>query len=250
MGESIGSKTAKGGFKVEKLVVDEFNAWKNSDLAKDCLVKMGYKLDKIEQVVAQRVKGSFKTDVQVKITIYLKDLIDAQNISVKSVSKIKGGSNQVERGWIKDYKQRWKFDDEIERILNLFVGKIAPYKATKREGRMYFTEMSEDERNKILACFKERQFLIISDILKGSGKFAAEWFLVVLNPQNSGIISKWQIKPINEVLNLCNGEIYFNKKGGLQIGKISMQKKGGDSGGESAKQLQFKLNPLKVCDFN
>lgn len=51
-------------------------------------------------------------------------------------------------------------------------------------------------------------------------------------------------------MNFYSGEVIINKKGNLKIGKITMQRKGGDGGGESAKQLQFKLNPLKVCDFN
>lgn len=35
----LGSNTAKGGFLNERWVINEFNQWKNSDLAKDCLVK-------------------------------------------------------------------------------------------------------------------------------------------------------------------------------------------------------------------
>lgn len=129
---ALGSNTAKGGFLNERWVINEFNQWKNSDLAKDCLVEMGYELDKIESVYAEKINGSFKADlqVQIKITIHFKTLIEAQNISVKLVSNPQG-FNQIDKRWVVKYKELWNFDDEIERILKLYTGELLPYKDSR-----------------------------------------------------------------------------------------------------------------------
>jgi hypothetical protein len=49
---------------------------------------MGYHLTEIESVKAVKIKKNYKTDVQVQIrlTIKLKEEIDIQNLSVKLVS--------------------------------------------------------------------------------------------------------------------------------------------------------------------
>ncbi|MDO4673876.1 hypothetical protein [Campylobacter sp.] len=40
----------------------------------------------------------------------------------------------------------------------------------------------------------------------------------------------------------------FTKYGNLKIGKVRIQIKGGDSGGEGAKMLQLKINPCKSLE--
>ena len=44
----IGSRTAKGGFYIEKEVAELFNNWKNNSIAQNWLKTMGYDLNKIE----------------------------------------------------------------------------------------------------------------------------------------------------------------------------------------------------------
>lgn len=46
------------------------------------------------------------------------------------------------------------------------------------------------------------------------------------------------------MINFYGGEVVFSLQGSLKIGKVTMQRKGGDGGRESAKMLQFKINPL------
>lgn len=103
--------------------------------------------------------------------------------------------------------------------------------------------MNFQKKNKIkfLNFFKANSTLILSDILKGRGKFASEWFLVIQKIENEPI--KWTLKPINEVLNFYNGEVFFTRYGNIKIGKVGIQRKGGDGGRESAKMLQFKVDP-------
>lgn len=240
----LGSNTAKGGFLNERWVINEFNQWKNSDLAKDCLVEMGYELDKIESVYAEKINGNFKADlqVQVKITIRFKTLIEAQNISVKLVSNPQG-FNQIDKRWVVKYKELWNFDDEIERILKLYTGELPPYKDTRDKRRMFLDEMSKMEQERLMQWFRKNQILILNDILKGRGKFAAEWFLVIWRLESQ---LKYKILAINETINLFSGEVMINNKGNLKLGKIGIQRKGGDNGRKSATMLQFKLNPCEV----
>src|SRR3989344_5793209 len=93
-----GSSTAKAGFRNENDVVKKFNDWKKDKDAQDWLKIMDYDLDKIEKVEAVKITGSHKTDVQVKIKIYLKDVIAAENISIKLVSN-PTGFNQIDKRW-------------------------------------------------------------------------------------------------------------------------------------------------------
>jgi R.HinP1I restriction endonuclease len=57
---------------------------------------MGYDLAKIEKVVAVKITGSFKSDIQIQVSIFLKELVEVQNISVKLVSNERG-FNQLDK---------------------------------------------------------------------------------------------------------------------------------------------------------
>lgn len=245
----LGSKTAKNGFRNEDFVIDAFNDWKNNDLAKDWLKSMGYHLKEIESVKAEKIKGSFKADIQVviNIAIKLKKLQDVQNIQVKLVSNPQG-FNQIDKRYLASYVELWKIPCDILSILKYFVGENLPKIPNPRDNRrMFFDEFNQIEQNKILQFFIKNKTLILSDILKGRGQFASEWFLVILKIENKNL--EWVLKPINEVINFYDGEVIFSPQGSLKIGKITMQRKGGDGGRESAKMLQFKINPCELFNM-
>ena len=240
----LGSRTAKEGFKNESFVVEIFNNWKNEVLAQEWLKAMGYNLSEIENVNATKIKGSFKTDVQVVILVQIKlqKLQDVQNIQVKLASNPQG-FNQIDKRWLESYKGLWNIPSDIYKILQYFVGEIPPKIANPKDTRrMFFNEFSISEQEKILQYFRQNQALIINDILKGRGQFASEWFLVILRLESL----QWVLKPINEVINFYSGEVEFSPQGSLKIGKITMQRKGGDGGRDSAKMLQFKINPCEL----
>jgi len=109
---------------------------------------------------------------------------------------------------------------------------------------MLLTEMDKSDQEKILNFFKKNKILIVSDLLKGRGEFSADWILVILKTNGE---SKWVLKSINEAMNVFgSGNVRITNQGSLKIGKIGMQRKGGDNGRDTAKMLQFKINPVEL----
>lgn len=247
--QAKGSKTAKDGFKNEDFVIQCFNNWENNKLAQNWLKEMEYCLNDIEYIQASKVKGSFKADVQVeiRITIKLRFITDIQNLQVKLVSNPQG-FNQIDKRWIKSYEEMWKIPKNISKILKHFTGEKSPYiKKPKDERRMFANELKTQDQEDLLNFLQNNKTLIISDILKGRGKLAAEWMLVILKIQGEEI--KWALKPINFVLNYFgNGNVSITPRGSFKIGKITIQRKGGDGGRPTANMLQFKINPCELLD--
>ncbi|MDW5299428.1 MAG: type II restriction endonuclease [Sedimentibacter sp.] len=240
-----GSQTAKNGFKNEDDIVAKFNDWKKDKDAQSWLTVMKYKLTEIEFVEAVKISG-FKTDVQVQVTIKLKKALDVENLQVKLVSNPKG-FNQIDKRWIDKYTEMWNIPLQIISILKRYTGEEKPtIKKPKDKRRMFANEFSEDEQKVILKWLKKNQSLIVSDILKGRGKFAAEWMLVA---QKGTKNARWILKPMNFCMNYFgNGEIVITTRGNFKIGRITMQRKGGDGGRDTAKMLQFKINPAELFD--
>jgi len=244
----LGSETAKGGFRNEDDVIDKFNNWKKERIAQDWLVKMSYVIKEIEFVKAVKISGNYKTDVQVQVTIKLKEAIDCENLSIKLVSNSRG-FNQIDKREVDNYIEMWKIPKDVEEILRLFTGKIPSRKDVelKDSRRMFLTEMTEKERDKLVNFFSKNKILVISDILKGRDKFSADWMLVILKKNKDSY--EWVLKDINSVMNLFGqGDVIVTDRGSLRIGKITMQRKGGDGGRESAKMLQFKINPCLLFE--
>jgi len=245
---ALGSKTAKGGFSNEQDVIDRFNDWKKDKVAQEWLTEMNYKIDDIEFVKASKVRGQYKADIQVRITIIikLKSQEDLQNLQVKLVSNPQG-FNQIDKRKVDKYVELWNISPDITKILKLFTGEIAPIKSNVRDPRrMFLDEMSESDQNKLIKFINENKILIVSDLLKGRGEFSADWTLVILKLNGE---SRWVLKSINHVMNVFGaGDIRITREGSLKIGKIGMQRKGGDGGRESAKMLQFKINPVELFE--
>jgi len=114
----LGSKTAKDGFRNEDDVVRKFNNYQHDENAQSWLEIMGYKISEIEKIVALKLHG-FKTDVQIQVTIYFKDAINLQNLSIKLVSNPQG-FNQVDKRWVDKYVEMWDIPKEVEQIFSCF----------------------------------------------------------------------------------------------------------------------------------
>ena len=215
----LGSETAKGGFRNEDDVINKFNNWKNEKVAQDWLVKMGYVIKEIEFVKAVKISGNYKTDVQVQVTIKLKEAIDCENLSIKLVSNPKG-FNQIDKREVDKYVEMWKIPKDVEEILRLFTGKISSRKdiELKDSRRMFLTEMTEKERDKLVNFFSKNKILVISDILKGRDKFSADWMLIILKKKKNSY--EWVLKDINTVMNVFGqGDAKIGYRGSLSTGQ-------------------------------
>lgn len=230
----------------EKDIANKFINWKSDIEAQEWLKTMGYDLDEIEYVNAEILHG-YKTNVQVQITIKLKKIIDVQNLQVKLVSN-KKGYNQIDKRWIRNYQEMWQIPDDITQILKYYTGEEKPYRNdVKDKRRMFFSEMTTIEQNKIISFFSKNKTMIITDIMKGRGKFSAEWVLVA---QKDNQMQRWTLKPMNVVMNYyADGNVEITARGSLKVGKITMQRKGGDNGRITANMLQFKLDPTDIFDI-
>lgn len=201
---------------------------------------MGYDLAKIEKVVALKITGSFKSDIQIQVKIFLKDLAEIQNISVKLASNEKG-FNQLDKRWVDNYAKLWKWENSLTEIIKKFTG--------ENQTRVYFSEMSEVEQKAVIDWFSENKILVLCDIFKGRGKYTAEWMLVYRKLSSGEILDSWVLKAINEVINFYGqGEVLLTKKGNLKIGQVVIQKKGGDAGKDTANMLQFKFDPCLLFE--
>ena len=242
----LGSKTAKAGFRNEQDVITRFNNWEKDKITQEWLNKMGYKTKDIEFIKAIKVKGQYKADIQVRITILikLKHQEDTQNLQIKLVSNNQG-FNQIDKRWVDKYVELWNIPKDITKILKLFSGEIKSLKNNLKDPRRVFlNEISESDQNKLIHFFNENKILIVSDLLMGRGEFSADWTLVIFKMNGK---SKWALKSINQVMNIFgSGDIRITKEGSLKIGKIGMQRKGGDSGRKTANMLQFKINPMEL----
>ncbi|MCP5064123.1 MAG: type II restriction endonuclease [Ignavibacteriae bacterium] len=244
--QKLGSETAKQGFKNEKEIVSKFNNWGNDIEAKSWLQTMDYKLSEIELVEAVVLSG-YKTDVQVQVTIKLKKAIDVENLQVKLVSNLKG-FNQIDKRWVDKYVEMWSIPNDIIKLLKKYTGELKPtIKNPKDNRRTFVNEFSKVNQNLLLKWLENNKTLIVNDIIKGRGKFSAEWMLVA---QKIDINARWILKPINVVVNhFGNGDVVVTKQGNIKIGRITMQRKGGDGGRETAKMLQFKINPAELFEI-
>ena len=240
---ALGSATARGGFRNEQTVVDKFNDWKDDEDARRWLGIMGYPLDEIRNVIAVRLDRQ-KADVQVQVTVYMREAIGVENLSVKLVSNPQG-FNQIDKRSVDNYVQMWSIPPDVAHSLKLFTGAIPPTGGVLRDHRrMFLHEMTREQRQAIVRFFTVNKILVVSDVIKGSGPFSAAWMLVALRYEGG---DRWVLKSINHAMNVfAHGDVAMSPRGSLHIGRILMQRKGGDAGRATATMLQFKINPVDL----
>lgn len=241
-----GSQTAKNGFKNEQDICSKFNNWPYDNEAKQWLTIMQYNLEQIECVNAVVLHG-YKSDVNVQVQIKLKSAIDIENIQVKLVSTQKG-FNQIDKRWLSHYREMWMIPDDIYKLLQHYTGELKPNKQNVRDSRrMFVDEFTEKEQNQLLKWFSTNKMIILTDIIKGRGQFSAEWVLVAQKIDNN---ARWILVNINQALqHYAEGEVRVSPKGSIYIGRVTIQRKGGDGGRNTANMLQFKLDPTLLFNI-
>lgn len=270
--KTIGSLTAKGGFKNERDIVDKFNNWKKDKTAQHWLNIMGYNLSLIQNVEAIQVPLKIKkenatlyhldsnieisemlkykkADAQICLIIKTNDIIKVENISIKK-SNSDADFNQVDKRYVSSYQKMWHFDNDIATYLKLFTGEIKAknypeivnFNTCKTpEKRIYLNELVPKAQSILISFFQQNKLLIVSDILHGRGALAADWMLVT-KVQNENV--EWVLVDINFAMNhFGSGDIIISKRGSLHIGGITMQRKGGSP---DPTKLQFKIHPCSL----
>jgi hypothetical protein len=241
-----GSETAKGGFANEREVAKKFNNWKNDVEAKKWLTLMNYNLERISAVQAAVISGQ-KTDVQVRITIDSQN--KTENLSLKR-TKDKANFNQIDKRWVDNYRSLWNFSDNVAEGLKLFTGQVTPDFRTQDKRRALINELPEEFQKAIMDFLKESKDQIISDILKGRGEYAVKWMLVTKYDDITNETT-WSLKHIDTVLKYYGeGEVRISPRRSVYIiGRITLQRKGGDGGRETSKMLQFKMKPRDIFNL-
>ncbi|MEK6808916.1 MAG: type II restriction endonuclease, partial [Nanoarchaeota archaeon] len=161
--------------------------------------------------------------------------------------------------WVDNYKAMWNIPDTILNLLKIFTGEISPsillkekeitkekYGLLRDKRRFFLDEFNKKDQDLLLTFFTENKLLIITDIIKGRGQFSADWILVTKYNKDEDITT-WILADINKAMNIFGkGDVKISPQGSLYIGRITMQRKGGDGGRETAQMLQFKIKP---CDL-
>ena len=268
-----GSDTAKGGFQNEDEIRDKFNNWKEDQDARAWLEAMNYSPADILEVTASKPHGE-KADVEVRVKTRIGEHLEG--ISIKLVSN-PHGFNQIDKRWLATYAKKWNMPTDVYESLKLFVGELPPVKPSRNDQRMFLDELSKERQKVVREFFTKHRDEIISDLFTGDGEHAAGWMLVTLKETSSqnqgdtkGPISqrsgdseqsaeevassvrkpRWVIRSTVDAMKFYgDGEVIITHAGSLRIGRVTMQRKGGDNGRESAKMLQFKINPVDLFEL-
>jgi len=258
-----GSQIAKAGFKNEDEIRDKFNAWKTDADARAWLVAMDYRLGEIESVAAAKPHGE-KADVEVVVKTKSRDR--KEGISIKLVSS-PNGFNQIDKRWLRTYAKMWSMPKPVEDALKLFVGETPPAgtqaaslrvdneeqpKKNTQPGklrsdkRMFLDELDLDLQRAVVGFFTANKERIVSDLIAGNGVHSAAWIMVALKATAN---TRWTLKSTNTAVAFyAEGKVEITRAGNLKIGRITMQRKGGDGGRDTAKMLQFKINPVQLFE--
>lgn len=238
-----GSETAKNGFKNEDEIRDKFNNWKIDADAREWLKAMGIDVKSVESIVAAKPHGE-KADVEVTVKPIGGQAVK-YGISIKLVSS-PNGFNQIDKTWVATYAKKWKMPQAVHDALKLFVGEVPPTRSGRDPKRMYLNELEPDAQKAVIDFFTENKDEIVSDLFAGDGSHAAGWVMVAFKATEN---TRWVIRSSADTIKFFGeGKIEFTRAGNLKIGRITMQRKGGDGGRETAKMLQFKINPVQLFE--
>jgi hypothetical protein len=233
-----GSQTAKGGFRNEDEIRDKFNAWRSDEDAKAWLRMLGHDPGAVGSVTADKPHGD-KADVVVTVRS-IDGPASRHGISIKLVSS-PNGFNQIDKRWLRQYAKMWDMPADVLASLRLFVGEDPPNAKSRRPERMFLNELEKEARDGVVAFFTANKMRIVADLIRGEGANKADFFMVAWKP---GKEKSYVIVPSDDAIRFfSDGAVEVTRSGNLKIGRITMQRKGGDGGRETSKMLQFKLNP-------
>lgn len=238
----LGSKTAKDGFKNETEIAAKFNNWRKDEDGRAWLGGMNYNLSEIESVTATKPHGA-KADVEVRVKTKTGET--REGISIKLVSS-PSGFNQIDKRWLAVYAKMWRMPADVAAALKLYVGESPPVKPSRNPKRMFLNEFDAATQKAVVDFFTANKDEIISDLFQGDGVHAAGWVMVAFKATDK---PRWVLRTSADTIRFFGeGKVVITRAGNLKIGRVSMQRKGGDGGRETAKMLQFKINPVQLFE--
>lgn len=233
----LGSRAAKRGFANEDEIAAKFNNWQTDADAAVWLGSMGHKLADVISVSSIKPHGE-KADIQVRVRTKGGERVEG--ISIKLVSNMQG-FNQIDKRWLRQYAAKWRMPADVQAALRLFTGDVKPNNPSRRAERMFLNELTAEQQERVVEFFAVNRTEIISDLFSGDGEFAAKWMIVALKTSEK---PRWVMRDIDFTIKyFSEGPVEITRAGNLKIGRVTMQRKGGDGGRETAKMLQFKANP-------
>lgn len=202
---------------------------------------------KAKSAMAHVLAGRGKTDITVSLLTKNKNF--DLNISLK---KYKANFNQIERRSVSSFSELYNAPKDVIRLLDLFVGNLDPInyngKKTKSNKRMFLNEFSIEDQNKIISFFQRIIRPLIKNLLVGFDT-KNKPSILALSPSETNF-SDCRLMTMDEAINklIGDGKVSITPRGSLKIGNITLQRKGGDNGAESANDLQWKFKPKDLAN--
>ena len=251
--EEWGSSVARRGFRNEEDVAEKFRNWETDEDAREWLEIMGYNAEDVENVNVENLSRNIKSDIEVEVKSG--EEVDTEGISIKR-AKESANYNQVDKRWVENYGKKWDVPEEVVKALKMFVGRkgFRPGQIEKLETepenlkddrRLYFDEIPEEYSEQLKNFFKENKHRIMRDILKGEPPKQTDWILITQIHEEE---TRWTLRSIDNAFEILSGEFDTSRRGNIKLGSITIQRKGGDGGRETAQMLQFKIRPFDLVD--
>lgn len=253
----MASKAAKRGLKAEDRLIDAINNM--DELGKKLIKNMEYLLD-LTCMSYSAQKGPARAKADIVVTCNGRRIL----ISVKEFD-VKADYNHVERNYVDFYAQKWSMPRDVYIALKRFVGEVdkqgnlisietlereaellnmSPGKLSKKR-RTFLNQMDMRTREIVKEFFRSNKAKILKEIFIDDEN--VEFFIIA---KRQGNVAYYYVVPTKDVLDVySSGDVVITPRGSLQIGKVVLQRKGGDhrtNGGwvdVVASQLQFKISP-------
>ncbi len=198
---------------------------------------LGYSPNKYHSFTAFKTGGVGKTDVIMQMFHSRHAMFPDQiNISCKKLlAENHNGFGHIHKTTIASYRNKWRFDDIIERCLNVYCGNII---IEGKKGLYFDHKYFEPYQEYIKYFFRNNFDQVMHDIFKGRSNTKPDYFMVTAD---TGLSKLLFVAPIDDVIEYMKGDrtVKFGKaksKHNLCLGNVTMYSK------RSTGQLQFKTN--------
>ena len=174
-----------------------------------------------------------------------------------SVKKFTASFNQIDKRWVDDFAKLWGMPNDVSCSFKMYCGEkghrpgdlLGASFSTRDERRFFMDELAIGRQMAVISFLKKTKRRIIQDVMAGRGKGAARWILVVEEHQDAPPKSIL-VQMDAAICHCAEGPALITEKGNLRLGRITIQRKGGDAGKNTAQMLQFKFSPKELFRMN